>query len=179
MNKKSKLIIIVSIVLCIILFCFFRYKKINNNVAKTYEKQEYSIGENIHLDNLDLVVKSYKFIQYNKDDNVDVLLELNLKNTSKKTVDASSLIYNSKLAAEFEYVDTPSVEKQDLSRLKKLQPNHEISITFKYSVLARTIKKFKNKTEFKFYIANDLYKEDIIKKYKELKLYSKYVYLKS
>ncbi|MDF2504706.1 hypothetical protein [Clostridium sp.] len=179
MNKKKKLIIITAIVLCIVLVCFYRYEKINKNVAKAYEKQEYQIGENVDLDNLKLVVKSYELVQHNKVDNADVLLQLNIKNISEKTIDASTLIDNSKLATEFQYQDYADIKKEDFNHIKNLKPKDELNFQLRYSVLPGVINNSKNKNEFKFYIANKLYKNEITKKYEDLKLYSKYVYLKS
>lgn len=180
MNKRKNSIVIIAIVVCMVGAFFYRYQKINKNVAKAYEKQEYKIGEEIKLDNLKLVIKSYKFVQHNKGDNVDVTLQLGVKNISEKTIDVSPLIYNSKLATEFEYQDTPNIEAEDLKHIKNLRANDEIDLTISYSVLARVMENLKDNGEFKFYIANDLYKKDIIKKYEEdLKLYSKYICIKN
>lgn len=174
MNKK-KISIIVVILTCIILCCFYRYERINKNIAKYYEKQEYHVGEDINLDNLLLSVKSYKIVQYNKGDNMDFFIKLQVKNTSREIIDGSPIVYNSKLAANFEYQDAADIENQDLNQLKILKPGDELNFTLRYSVLPG----LKNKKDFKFYIANELYKNQIMKKYKNLKFYSKYVYLKN
>jgi hypothetical protein len=180
MNKKNKRkIIIIALVALISLACLYRYQQINRNVAETYEKQGYHIGENVDLDNLKLVVKSYKFVQHKQGDNVDAIIELNIKNISNKTIDASPLVENSKLGTQFQYQDYADISNEDYNHLKNLKPNSKIDFTLTYSVLPGVIDDGKNKNEFKFYIANELYKNEIIKKYKDLKLYSKYVYLKS
>lgn len=179
MNKKKKFIIITAIVLSIVLVCFYRYEKINKNVAKTYEKQEYHIGENIDLDNLKLVIRSYEIVQHNKGDNADVLLQVNIKNISEKTIDASLFTYDSKLATGLQYQNHADIKKEDLNHIKNLKPKDEVNFQLRYSVVPAVIDNSKNNKEFQFYIPNKLYKNEIVKKYEDLKLYSKYVYLKS
>lgn len=172
---KGKTEIAVIITLCVSLFCFCRYQIINKNVPKSYEKQQYSVGETINLDNLQFKVKSYKINELHNKDNINVLLILNIKNVGKNKVDASSILFNSKLATEFQYEDVADIKKDHLNYLKNLKPNDELNVQLTYSLR----KTFKNNHHLRFYIANKLYKNNIIEKYKDQKFYSKYVYLKN
>lgn len=178
MIKKKKFFVGIITVICILMLCVYRYHNINQNVARTYEKHRYKIGQKIKLDKLEILVKDFKFVKNNgKGNNSDVILDINIKNISGKVIDASPIVEESNLAVQFQCNDYADVIKGDLKRVKNLSPKEEVDLTLRYSVLARIIDSCEKNSEIQLYIPNVLYKNQIINEYKKLKLYSKYVFL--
>jgi len=176
MNNKKKYIFIVIISIFVLITLGCRYAKINKDVPNAYEKQSYDINQNIDLDNLQLVVKSYSIDKTgdNNYNNTDVSLELEIKNKSDTTIDGTALIYNSKLATGFSYQDCANIEDNDLQNLKNLKAKDELKFSINYSLAPEQLE---NIESLKFYISNILYKDEIIEKYKDLIFYSKYIEL--
>lgn len=179
MNNRKKNIFIVVLGIIISVGLGYRYIQINKDIPKSYEKQSYNIQENINLDDLKFVVKSYSINKNGSENddsvNVDFSITLGVENKSNSTIDATPIIFNSKLATEFQYQDSPNISNKDIEKLKNLKKGEKFEFTVSYSMLSELVK---DKDTFKFYIANELYKNEIMEKYKESKLYSKYVELK-
>ena len=181
MNKRKIYIIIIIILICLLSFCGYRYYKINKNVPRKYIIDHYSTGENVKLDNVDIKVKSFEKVQRDiesdGDDNIECVLEINIKNTNKNSINLAPLIEESKLSLGVFYQDYCNITG-DFKKIKKLLPNEDVNLTFTYTIPKRVIKYSNNKSDFQFYIAKSLYKEQIVEKMKDFKLYGKCVELR-
>jgi hypothetical protein len=181
MKKKHIAVFIIIILVFLIPVCGYRYYKINKDVSKEYLIDKYSLEQNIILDDIEMKVISFKVekrnIESDGDDNIGCTFELKVKNISKNTVNISPLVEESKLSSGVFYQDYANVTGE-LKKIKSLSPGDEANLTFTYFLFKEAVKYSTDENEFKFFIAKSLYKNEILEKMNDLRLYSKCVELK-
>lgn len=178
--KRSNIIVMLAAIVLIVLG-IYRYIIINKDMPKEYLIDNYSLGESITLDQVQIKVKSFEKLRRNLeehgDENLGCILEVNIKNISGEVVDIAPIIENSRLGFGTSYQDYADATG-DLKKVKNLQPNEEANLTLNYVIFEDALKKSKNLNEFDFYISKELYKNQVEKEINELKLYAKVITLR-
>ena len=173
-NRTDIFILIICIGIASALI--YRYKEINKGIPNSYEKQAYQINEDVDLDDLEIKVESYDIVKGSDEATNDkIFLRAQIKNESSNVIDASSLMFNSKLSDGFEYLDSFNIEEKDRERLKALKSKETLQFSVYYSSAPG---RMNFDDGLKFYISNELYKNQITQKYNEGKFYAKYIELK-
>lgn len=177
MKKKMCICIMAAVLLSL---SIFQYKRINKGVPRKYVIDSYCMGQKVKLDDAEVKAEAFKEQMNNKEtdgnDDISCTLQLNIKNTGKADIDISPLIEDSKLSLGLYYVDYAEVSG-DLKKVKNLHPGSEANLSLTYSFNNKDYGEAKE-NNFKFYIGEKLYKNQILEKVKHLNLYGKYIELK-
>lgn len=175
MKKKRNRLIIFSVILMLVTVCIFRYYEINHNVARKYQIDKYSIGQTFKLDDYEIKVNSFKIENSNdnRSQTLDCIIDVEIRNITKKTlvcgpIECSSL----SLGTDFSNCATVIGE---VNKINKFLPNSKANITLQYVFPKELYNSYSKNSIFSLYIDKSLYKNQILKKAKENKLYGKCV----
>lgn len=175
---KKRIIVFLSIIIMIL--CVVRYYELNKNVPKEYTVDQYTTNKWIKMDDSEMIINSYKINQRDEkidgDDNFDVTLNVTVKNISNNTINISDLLDYSKVSLEIYYQDYCNARGEG-DKVENLKANSTVDLELKYTLFNSELSRLKNKDEYRFYIAKQLYKNEVEKFFKEGNLYSKYVIL--
>lgn len=175
--KKKKYVLVSMVVILGILF-IIRYLYINKDAPKKFEINDYEINEEVKLDNINIIIDSFNIEdKYLEEDQKEYRYGIVKFKVKGKEIDNNEIRYlfeNSKLSYDIRWQDCG--ESDEISREIN---NDETIITYKVSYQLNFLKdnEVLDKNKFKFYIAKDLYKGDIVKKFQEGKLYGKCINL--
>ncbi|WP_017414619.1 hypothetical protein [Clostridium tunisiense] len=169
MKIKTKYFIIL---LClIVLFCFYRYYKVNENVPSKFSIEYSSAEEIVKCDKIQFKIISYKTQDVIVEENegiegqksmINVTVEAEIKNTSNNIESAAMFIESSLGIGYYKY--QTSKWDFDKSKIKNLNPEETINLKAIYSV-KKDIYERSNKKAI-LYIPTKLYEKELLEKYK-------------
>lgn len=158
-HKRYWLIVFTAI---IITGLSIRYTTLNKNVPGEYTIQYSKVGDIVACDDLNLkVISVQKSNEKNKNKFVTVSLEV--KNTSKKPINAMLLI-ESPLGIGNKKIETDP-KNNDKSGLNRIEPGKSISTSLKYKINSKM--KTSKQEDMTLYLPIELYKTDVIQEYKK------------
>ncbi|MGE8057068.1 DUF4352 domain-containing protein [Bacillus mycoides] len=160
---KRKRMYVVLLLCLLIVFCFYRYYKVNKDVPLKYTLEYSSKGEVVVCDDLEIRVNSANkgdLIKDYKRERIPITVDAQIKNTSNKTSNVLRFIETS-LGVGYNKNQTNDGEF-DIQKLKKLQPNETVQVKLVY-VVDKDIYE-KNNEPMYLYIPTELYHNQLMDK---------------